>query len=160
MNLKGPYVSVAAICEVLLHEQDDRLSCIRFFDVLNVQVAAGSPEPLPAIQLRVNALIAFKSGEFVGTKNCVLRLESPSGKTGKLAETSPKSYPMIFKGQESGYNLKMALDIPVTESGLYWFDVLLDDELYTRIPLRLNITRTPPSQPDSENNQQALDHQA
>jgi hypothetical protein len=143
MNGDGPYVSVAAICDSVLHERDERISCIRFLDTLNVQVPAESPDPLPVIRFRVNAFVAFKSGAFVGTKNCTLRLVAPSGKTAKLEESAPKSYPMVFKGGESGHNLIVSLDVPTTEGGLYWFDVMLDEDVYTRIPLRVNITRSP-----------------
>jgi hypothetical protein len=150
MNPNGPYVSVAAICESVLHEKDERISCIRFLDTLNVQVAAETPDPIPVLRFRVNAFVAFKSGAFVGTKNCMLRLTTPSGKSGKLKDSASKSYPMAFTGGEGGHNLIVTLDIPANESGLYWFDVMLDEEMYSRIPLKVNITRSSPPQPESE----------
>jgi|ERR1051325_1067060 hypothetical protein len=159
MNQNGPYVSVAAICQSVLHEKDEKISCIRFIDTLNLSVPADAPDPLPPIKFGVTAFVAFKSGEFVGTKNCTLRLKSPSGKTGQIEETAPKSYPMLFKGGEQGHNLIVSLEIPASESGLYWFEVMLDDEIYTRMPLKVNITRMPPPQPsqmhsDSQNSPQ------
>ena len=139
MNPEGPYVSVAAICESVLQEQDGKVSCIRFIDVLNVTVNQEQPKTPVTVPIEVRAFVSFKSGPFVGSKNCMLRLVSPSGKTGQLAEDAPKSFPMVFNGGEHGYNLLLTFNLPVRESGLYWFDVLLDEEVCTRIPLKINL---------------------
>jgi len=158
MNPEGPYVSVAAICEKVLSEKDGLVSCIRFVDILNLNIHKEKPEEPTGVRFAVNAFIAFKSGSFVGTKQCVLRLVTPSGKTGKLSAGAPKGYPVIFKGEGQGYNLILTIEIPASENGLYWFDVMLDDEVYTRIPLRINITwQSSPSPADSENSQQTVD---
>ena len=158
MKQEGPYVSVAAICDQILLEKDDRISCIRFLDTLNVGVNMQRPQKPSVVRVQVNAFIAFKSGAFIGTKNCMLRLVSPSGKAGLLAANSPPSYPMTFNGGEHGHNLMVTLDIPASESGLYWFDVTLDDEVYARIPLKINITwqssPTPIAPESSENSSQ------
>jgi hypothetical protein len=157
---EGPYVSVAAICESVLIEKDDRVTCVRFLDTLNIEVSADTPDPLPGIAMRISAFVAFKSGPFVGTKHCALRLNSPSGKIGKLSEESPRTYPMAFKGGEHGHNLTLTLEIPLSEGGLYWFDVLLDDVTYTRIPLKINITRKLAEKTDSESSMPIANVQA
>ena len=157
MNPDGPYVAVAALCESVLHEKDEKISCIRFIDVIKIQVI--SDDPSTAVRLKVNAFLSFKSGAFVGTKLCSVKLISPSGKEGKLGEGSPKAFPMEFTGGEYGSNLIMAFDLPIVDSGLYWFDVMLDDEVYTRIPLKVKITRLP-SQKQLGNSHQAQEHLA
>ena len=40
---------------------------------------------------------------------------------------------MTFNGGGHGHNLYVTLDLTATESGLYWFDVMLDGEVFTRI---------------------------
>lgn len=157
MNPDAPYLSVAALCDTVLIEKDERVTCVRFLDTLNIEVGTEISEPLPPIGIHTTAFVAFKSGNFKGVKECSLRLTSPSGKTGIFAPDSPRSYPMTFKGDEHGHNLTLTLNIPLSETGLYWFDVMLDDEVYTRIPLRINIIRKQPDQNSSESWSQILD---
>jgi hypothetical protein len=146
MNPEGPYVSVAAICESVLHEKDERITCVRFLDILNLTIASDDEDSV--VRVKLNAFIAFKSGPFIGTKDCSIQLVGPSGKPGKISEEAPKSFPMKFGGDEQGFNLILGFDLPFRESGLYWFNVMLDEEMYTRIPLRVNITRLP-SKPEN-----------
>ena len=42
-----------------------------------------------------------------------------------------------FEGEDRGTNVIYAATLNVEQEGLYWFDVLLDDELLTRMPLRI-----------------------
>ena len=44
---------------------------------------------------------------------------------------------VVFEGEDRGTNLILTLNIVVDQEGVYWFDVLLEDELLTRIPLRI-----------------------
>jgi len=145
MNPDGPYLSVVAICDAVLYEKDERISCIRFIDTLNVTI--NSEDENTNAQLRLNSLIAFKSGPFVGSKICGIEIVGPSGKKAKPIEGKPKEFPMEFKGGEHGQNLIVTITFPASKSGLYWFNVLLDGEVYTRIPLRINITREAPQTP-------------
>jgi hypothetical protein len=151
MNPNGPYVSVAAICDAVLHEKDERISCIRFLDQLNITIASEDEDA--SIAIRLNAFIAFKSGPFIGPKMCTIEIVGPSGKKGTPIGGKPKEFPMQFNGGEHGHNLIVAFDFPVNKSGLYWFDVLLDGEVYTRIPLKINITRELPQTLPPENPQ-------
>jgi hypothetical protein len=157
MNLDGPFVSVAALCESVLYEKEGQISCIRLIDALNVQIA--SEDPNSSVRLKLSALVSFKSGPFVGTKTCTLGLLNPSGKRGKLSGENPPEFAMKFNGQEHSYSLILAFDLPANQSGVYILDVMLDGELSARIPFRINITRLP-KQKQPENSQQTLDHPA
>lgn len=46
--------------------------------------------------------------------------------------------PVLFEGEERGVNIFLNLNFqPKEEEGLYWFDVLLEGTVVTRIPLRV-----------------------
>ena len=94
--------------------------------------AALSPETLPPITLKLNAFISFKSGSARGRHTVKLRIETPAGL--KLPE---QLLPVLFEGEDRGVNLILGINIVVDQEGVYWFDVLLEDVLLTRIPLRI-----------------------
>lgn len=142
MSDNGPYIAVAAICEKILVEKSDLLSCIRIVDKVHVVVPPSLPDPLPRIPVQVNALIALRSGGFVGKKMIQLNLINPAGDS----TASMESFPAVFDGGETGINLVLELTLHIQTEGVYTFDVLLDGELITRIPQRITISRNPPSE--------------
>jgi hypothetical protein len=129
----GPYLTVAAICEKVLQEKDDTISIIRMIDRLAITVnALGSPETMPPTATNVTILISLKSGKARGRNTIKLRLEAPSGL--KLPD---QLLPVLFEGDDRGVNLILNLNLVVDQEGVYWFDVLLEEQLLTRIPLRI-----------------------
>lgn len=153
MNPHGPFVSVAALCESILHEKDERISCIRFLDRLEIGVPEDAPAELFPLNLQLNCFISFKSGDFVGKKTVTIKLNHPKGKIAKSPDRGDPapSFPMEFLGGEHGHNLILKLQAAVDQSGLFIFDVLLDEDLMTRIPLRVVITRIPQNPPEPQN---------
>src|SRR5262249_35804839 len=137
MNPNGPFLSVATFCERVLHEKDEVLSCIRLVDTINVQLPADAPDPLPPTILEGTALVSFKSGEYVGPMTVRIESRNPSGKPSK----PPQEYLVQFKGKEHGVNLILTVKLEVTKSGIYWLDILLGNEIATKMPLRVNVTR-------------------
>ena len=68
---------------------------------------------------------------------------TPSGKQlPPIVETNA-----LFEGDERGTITAGPLPLIATEEGLYWFDVYVEEDLLTRIPLRLIYQRLP--MPDS-----------
>lgn len=129
----GPYLIAALLCEKILQEKDETVSIIRMVDRVTLTTqAALSPETLPPIALNLNAFISFKSGSARGRHTVKLRIETPSGL--KLPE---QLLPVLFEGEDRGVNLILGINIVVDQEGVYWFDVLLEDVLLTRIPLRI-----------------------
>jgi hypothetical protein len=147
MNSDGPYIAVASLCDLVLHEKDERISCIRFLDTLNLAISEDAPDPLPPVVVQANGLLSFKSGKFVGSKTLQIVLRNPLGKQGKPIQT----FPLTFKGHEQGANVILRMQIQIEQEGLYYFDISLDEEIVTRIPLRVFITRT--KQPEQTNSQ-------
>src|SRR5258708_39959823 len=129
----GPYLIAALICEKILQEKDETVSIIRMVDRVTLTTqAALMPETLPAMALSLNAFISFKSGSARGRHTVKLSIETPSGL--KLPE---QLLPVLFEGEDRGVNLILGINIVVDQEGVYWFDVLLENVLLTRIPLRI-----------------------
>jgi hypothetical protein len=140
----GPYVQLAAFCERVLTEQDGVNSLIRIVDRIYplVQAEEGSPPPTP---YNLTAVIGLKSGRARGNHQLTLRPEAPSGL--RLPEFSVS---VLFEGEDRGINVLIPLAVPTDQEGLFWFDVLVDQQLMTRIPLRvvhrtLSLRSTTPS---------------
>jgi len=130
---KGPFLQAALLCERALREKDNVLSIIRIVDRWHVRTPPRAPEDtLPAFAFPVTGVIAFKSGNFKGKKTLVLMMNAPDGTSSELG-----GVPVLFEGDERGVNVIMNLNIQAQIEGLYWIDVLLDDDLQTRIPFRV-----------------------
>jgi hypothetical protein len=59
--------------------------------------------------------------------------QKPSGKRMKLS-----TLPVNLEGDDKGQNFVVALTIAVDEEGLHWFDIMFENRLLTRIPIRLS----------------------
>src|ERR1700736_4045097 len=134
MSTDKPYLAAALICERVLEEKDGANSLIRLVDRIMVQAQGQQvPGEMPVVPISLTAFIAFKSGQARGRFAVTLTPRTPSGF--KLAGPT---VPLLFEGEgDRGINLRIGLNFQVQEEGLYWFDVLLDDEVLTRMPLRV-----------------------
>ena len=131
-----PYVAAACFCETLVEGKDNTLSIIRIVDTYTVpsQRPEGVPEDaVPGIL--VTGLIALKSGPVTGTHRIRLVLENSLR---ERKDISPEGgWPVVLNGDHHGVNLLLRFPLGVKNFGLCWFDVLFDDELLTRMPLKL-----------------------
>lgn len=131
MELEPPYIAFASFCERVLQEQDGVLSAIRIVDRLIIQAPppeAGDNSPTP---VQISMLIGLRSGGYVGSGLLSVRGVLPSGKefqtkTEAIAE---------LKGADTGFNVIINAFMPIKERGIYWFDVVFNNRLLTRIPL-------------------------
>ncbi len=124
-----PYLTAALFCEKVLQETDGVLSLIR---VLDQVTCTGTTPEMPQIPIPLNLVIAFKSGFVQGKYVVQVRPNSPSGKAFPTIDM-----PAFFEGNDRGVNLIGAMNFVVEEEGIYWFDILFQGELFTRIPLRV-----------------------
>ncbi len=127
----GPFVQIAALCEKVLHEQDGVVSLIRIVDRYTV-AAPQKGKPLTPIQ--PTAVILFKAGFATGKYLVKLKVHTPSGKI--LPE---QEFPVLFEGHDRGAGIVAVMNLALEEEGLYWIDVILQDNPapITRIPLRI-----------------------
>ncbi len=132
-DVTPPYVAAAVFCEQALEEKDGVMSLIRIVDRFAFRAEVrDAPDPMPPIALSVVASIAFKSGEYVGSRTLVLRANSPSATVTPIFQI-----PVQFHGGTQGIYIKGNLSIRFNTPGVHWIDVLLDDELKTRMPIEI-----------------------
>jgi len=124
----GPFLTTAVLCERVLEEKDGALSIIRVIDRVVAQLVPEAPPPV----FNCKVVITLRSGTAQGRSTVNVRRQKPSG---QLDE--PLTVQVLFEGQERGTNVVFDLNMAAEEEGLYWFEVLLDGELMTKIPLRV-----------------------
>lgn len=134
-ELLGPYVTVACICHTPLQETTGQLSVIRITD--RVQVVGVMPQMQPQLIQNLFIVVILRSGELRNQTHALkVQPVSPRGEELQATENS-----LLFEGDERGPGFITPLTFVATEEGLYWFDVTLDGQLLTRIPLRVQYQR-------------------
>lgn len=148
----GPHLLMAALCEKVLQEQDGVLSIIRVIDQLT-QTAVGpdAPEHMPPfIAQNLSMVVAIKADQARGRYGVRIRPEAPGGIQLPHVEQA-----VTLSPGPGGMNLVMPMTFPVSEEGVYWFDVSLTaptgqpDRLLTRVPLQVQYSpqRSGPAPP-------------
>ena len=130
----GPYLQTAIICENVLVEQDGVKSAIRIYD-RHVRTTTGSSPPLEMEphDMELVLLLRFKSGSARGSYPLEIRLQKPSGES-----LTPGSQTIMFEGEDDrGTDVVIHMTTRIELTGLYWFDVYLNNTRVTRIPLRI-----------------------
>ncbi len=128
-SIGGPYVQIAAFCHTALIENTGALSIIRITD--RVGVAGFTPEMAPTT-VQVTLVVVLKSGFLRNQAKIIVRGITPSG-----VILPNIAFPALFEGEERGVQLIMPMGFVVQEQGLYWFEVLVEEQALTRIPLRI-----------------------
>jgi hypothetical protein len=129
-NIFRAYLHVATFCEKVLREADGVSSIIRLIDTFNVQ---GTEDEMQPIVLPFMVYISFKSGFMRGKQKISLRPKSPKGE-----DLPSMDFPVLFEGDDDrGPAIGFQVNWPVQEEGLFWWDLYVNDELVTRMPLRV-----------------------
>lgn len=129
----GPFVAAALICERVLQEKDNVLSLIRVIDQLTHTIVGPSmPDELPKVSYNLTFFLAFKSGRARGRQDVSLIMEDPSGIRNRVMSQS-----IQLEGENRGANLVIQSNITFNAEGIYWFDVLLEEQLVTRMPFKV-----------------------
>jgi hypothetical protein len=134
---RGPYVQLAAFCERVLREGDGVLSLIRVVDIITHPEGGPSPpENMPEFHYPLTIVLTFKSGSARGRHELTIIPEQPSGET-----LPPSSISVNFEGEGKGVVIITRIDIPYRFEGLYWFNILIDQKMITRMPLEIRYAR-------------------
>ena len=101
----------------------------------------GATEEMPLTVIQTNLVIIAKSGIHRGSSNITVTPTSPSGEA-----IAPMGFPVLFEGDDDrGVGIVAGLGFPAKEPGVYWFEVLIDGQVSTRIPLRVIYHRAGPT---------------
>lgn len=133
----GPYIQTACFCEMVLEDKAGVLSLIRIVDTV-VQTASGAntPDDMPPMPYTIKLVIMLKSGNAKGRSTLRIVPQWPTGEA-----KSAVSVTVFFEGEEKGSNLVTDMSLVFDVEGLYWFDIHLDDQKVTSIPLRVRYNR-------------------
>lgn len=133
----GPFVQIATVCAAPLQEANGSLSLIRIMDRIPLQGFTDEMKPQPLQQLFL--VIILKSGGTKGKYHMKVVPETPSGKRLEGPVMS-----ILFEGEERGVAAVIPVPLVAEEEGLYWFDVLIEQQLLTRVPLRVMYQKIQP----------------
>lgn len=87
------------------------------------------PEGMKPIT-QLSGLVCLKSGPVTGAHTLKIIGENPAGVRQELF-----TFPLQLMGKDHGQNIILNIALGIEQDGLYWFDVVFDDEVLTRIPL-------------------------
>ena len=131
-KIGGPFLEAAVICEQVIHEKDGTFSVIRMVNKLTLHetvIHKGVIVPLPLI-----GLISFKAGDFKGRKSLSLYVTDPSGNRTFMPMFANVHFVEFFGG-DTGAIANYPLHLVYDKSGTYWFDVVVERTLCSRMPL-------------------------
>lgn len=129
-ELMRPFIQIATICQMPLQEVNGFLSVMRIVDRLPLTGFTDEMRPQPLNQLFL--VVVMKSGAMRGSYKWSIVAETPSAK-----RIPGPQMTALFEGEERGVAFISPVTVVAEEEGLYWFDVLVEQELVTRIPLRV-----------------------
>jgi hypothetical protein len=141
----GPYLTAAFFCEKVLQERDGVTSFIRLIDRWNI--VGPTPTMNPTV-LPTTLVVLFRSGMLRSSAMVSVTPVSPSS-----VRMQPINAPVLFEGDdERGCGVILPLGFPVSEPGLYWFEVALTAQggqqaVMTHIPMRVVYLQTGPMIP-------------
>ena len=141
MGNAKPYLQAACVCENILIEPDTVPSLIRIVGKFiitppDIEMPKGIPTGFP-----MKLFVSFKRGDSIGKGKVSVYGTRPDGSDGPKTDTE-----VVFPGGVSGTaQIKADFHIIDPQAGTYWFNVLWDDELITKIPVEVEITK--PAQP-------------
>lgn len=140
-KVNGPYLAMAVVCENVLEDKDGVMSLIRVVDTftLHAQTLSGEPIP-PAVMaylpgsIAFQIVVSFKAGRARGRRTLKIIPKTPSGDI--ISETA---LPVSFEGEDEarGVMVRVTTTMSVKQEGVYWIDILLDEEFTTRLPIKV-----------------------
>ena len=137
----GPYLKAAAFCSDVIEGKDGVLSLVRIIDRLTTAAAGpDAPVSMPPVAYQLKLVLMFISGRAKGTQVVALKVEDPAGQV-----RDGWSGTVFLEGEDRGANLIIDMTFTFGLEGLYWFHLLLDGDLVTKLPFRLIYQRVAPA---------------
>lgn len=136
MDKLHPYVSAALICEKVLQEKDESVTLIRLADRIQYNLEGPGLPSGAKPMIGVQGFVSLKSGPVTGGHTLSVIVENPIGQRREVWRSE-----VNLLGKDQGQNLILNISLGIDHDGLFWFDVLFDDEVLSRIPL--TVTQAP-----------------
>lgn len=134
---KSPYLLMAVLCQRA--DQDQYGS----FNVINVleQLIVGSDDPnapveFPGFRLESQLVVSLASGDRRGDGVVTIEPIDPA-----MNHLEPVSQDVRFSGEDHRVTIVSNVSMDVEHTGVYWFNVSLDQKWLTSIPLRIGYHR-------------------
>ena len=131
----GPWVRMALLCERVIEDKEGVLTIVRVVDRVITTVQAQGVDPpaqMPPLDYATNLVITLTAGDALGRHTVNVETEGPDGQT----KPGP-SFTVVFESPDRGTNLIINMQLRLEKEGLHWFNVLLEDRLLSRVPLRV-----------------------
>src|SRR2546425_1181144 len=111
----GPYITAARFCDYCMEDKTDgSISAIRIVDRIEVMVpAAWTPTPEMNIPIRLNCLVAVRSGNARGDHTLRMVMHTPKKEKHELLKTI-----LPLEGDEQGANIRLQAELNVRTEGL------------------------------------------
>ena len=133
-----PDLQSSLLCDDVRQERNGKFILIGLFDVLSVQM-------LPSVVQRLCVVNRWCCGEGEFEQNS--RILKSDGNTVMLEGKKVKV--KLMDAQASATTVEFFMNVAFEEEGTYWIEVLLDDDLKMRYPLKVTIIpQKPPSTPE------------
>jgi hypothetical protein len=129
----GPFVAMAVFCERLDQQPDGTVDVLGVVDGVSLSRDAdpgGDAIDAAAPVVRLLGLVSVRAGEARGRHTLSLRAHFPDG---ELGATLAK--PIELTDRSPGATIGFPFELEARDTGTYWFDVVYDERLLTRIPL-------------------------
>lgn len=130
----GPFVALAVLCQRYDRQPDGTVDITGIVDGIGLR--AESPDQLqlePAI-VPLTVLVALRAGGVRGMRTIEVRGVFPSGGMGPAVKQR-----VTFSDDRPGITLRVPLELSVQEAGTYWFDVISESALITRISFEAHV---------------------
>src|SRR6266536_3431498 len=129
-----PYLTAALLCERILVEKDNVKSIIRIVDKITHTVEGPDPpHVMEPFTHTLSMLVAFRRGETVESRQLGVVIVGPTGN-----RTDIVGSPVNFEGEPgSGIDVLGQFTMNIEQAGIYWFEISIDGQIITRIPLRV-----------------------
>ena len=127
--ISGPHVQIATLCDMVVEDKTGAICVIRAIDRFTV---VGNTAEMQPAQIKTTMALCLKPDMAQHKASLKIQPVSPSGE-----QLPPGEMSILFEGRERGVQLILPMQLMLKEEGLYWFDILVDGQRLTRIPLRL-----------------------
>lgn len=130
---EGPFVAMAVLCRGVEARPDGTVDVLGLVD--GIILTPEGEEPLgshPTGRLSLTALVGIRAGSCRGRHILGLHGVHPTGAPGPSAERE-----VDLSDDSPAASLVVPIDLEVSESGTYHFDVRFDGDLLTRMPLHI-----------------------